>query len=92
MQIPPVDVILSWPTPNYDHPETRGLTLLILMVIFTVLVLLSCLGRFYSRIIVKRWFGWDDGFIIIALVSLQHNTACRLYLFHVHPMIIHHSC
>lgn len=76
MQIPPVEVILSWPTPNYNDPETRGDTLLILMVIFSVLVVLACLGRFYSRIIIKHWFGWDDGFIIVALVSLKVQATC----------------
>lgn len=79
MQIPPIEVILSWPTPNYDHPETRGDALLILMVIFTIMVVLACLGRFYSRIIIKHWFGWDDGFIIVALVSLSSSHA-RLHI------------
>ncbi|USW48445.1 hypothetical protein Slin15195_G017640 [Septoria linicola] len=68
MQIPPITVILSWPPPNYENPETRGDTLLVLLVIFSVLVVLACVGRFYSRIIIKHWFGWDDVFIIIALV------------------------
>lgn len=39
------------------------------MIFFSVLVVISCAGRFYSRIYIKHWFGWDDGFIIIALVS-----------------------
>lgn len=69
MRIPPLEVILTWPTPNYDNPHTRGEALLVLMVIFSFLVLLAVLGRFYSRLIVKNWFGWDDSMITLALVS-----------------------
>lgn len=69
MQFPPLSVIVTWPPANYDDPVTRGHALLVLMIFFSVLVVISCAGRFYSRIYIKHWFGWDDGFIIIALVS-----------------------
>jgi hypothetical protein len=69
MQIPPLDVISSFPTPNYDHPETRGEALLVLMVIFSFLIVAAVVARFYSRIMVKKWFGWDDSMIALALVS-----------------------
>jgi hypothetical protein len=29
MRLPPSDVLESWPTPNYQNPETRGDALLI---------------------------------------------------------------
>lgn len=76
MQIPPLDVILSFPTPNYDHPETRGEALLVLLVIFSILIIAAVAARFYSRIMVKKWFGWDDTMIALALVS--RSTICIL--------------
>lgn len=68
MQLPPLDVIIHWPTPNYENPETRGNALLALLIIFSLLVLLAVSGRFYSRFMIKNWFGWDDGMISLALV------------------------
>ncbi|CAK1354091.1 unnamed protein product [Cercospora beticola] len=67
MQFPPLTVIATWPPANYDDPVTRGHALFALMIFFSVLVVISCAGRLYSRIYIKHWFGWDDGFIIIAL-------------------------
>lgn len=95
MQIPPASVLESWPAPNYEHPETRGAALIVTMSIFSVLIILSVAGRFYSRLVVKRWFGWDDGTMILALVSwvplistcmaeLTHYPAiCTLLLSHI---------
>lgn len=40
-----------------------------LMTTFSILVGLAVAGRFYSRIVVKDWFGWDDGTMIVATVS-----------------------
>ncbi|CAK3894328.1 unnamed protein product [Lecanosticta acicola] len=79
MRIPPVEVILSWPTPNYLDPPTRGEALLVLMVLFSALVLIAVLGRFYSRVIVKKGFGWDDSMIVLALIfSLAMNITVIL--------------
>jgi hypothetical protein len=69
MQLPPVEVLLTWPTPNYEHPVTRGPALVIINVIFIALVLLTVAARLYTRLVIKRWFGLDDIFILIALVS-----------------------
>lgn len=68
MQIPPAEVIASWPPANHEDPVTRGGALLVLMILFSILVVAAVAARFYSRIIVKRWFGFDDGFIAVALV------------------------
>jgi hypothetical protein len=78
MRLPPVDVILSWPTPNYEHPVTRGPALIIVNAIFISLVILTVAARLYTRLVIKRWFGWDDIFILIALassVSIMIKTA-----------------
>ena len=70
MQIPPLEVILSWPTPNYDDPPKRGDALLALLIIFSILVFFAVFGRYYSRIIIKKWFGWDDAMITLAFVGI----------------------
>lgn len=69
MQLPPASVILSWPTPNYDDPVTRGPALVIVNAIFISLTFLIVAARLYTRIVIKRWFGVDDVFILLALVS-----------------------
>lgn len=70
MQLPPVSVILSWPTPNYHDPVTRGPALVIINSIFVTIATLTVAARLYTRIVIKHWFGVDDFFIILALASL----------------------
>jgi hypothetical protein len=75
MQLPPVDVLLSWPTPNYDNPVTRGPALLIVNSIFISLAVITVVARIYTRIVIKRWFGIDDVFILLALLFTLGLTA-----------------
>ncbi|KAF1816763.1 hypothetical protein P152DRAFT_388605 [Eremomyces bilateralis CBS 781.70] len=62
------EVILSWPTPNYVNPETRGLTLAAVNHTFLALCIILVALRLYTRIWIVRWFGLDDVFIAIALI------------------------
>jgi hypothetical protein len=66
-------VILTWPTPNYVNPPTRGDALLIVNSILIALVVIVVGLRMYTRLIIKRWFGLDDIFILVALVCLQRD-------------------
>jgi hypothetical protein len=66
--IPPA-VILSWPTPNYNNPVKRGSALLVVNIVFLVIVIIVVSLRLYTRLWIKRWFGSDDAFIILALVG-----------------------
>jgi hypothetical protein len=75
MQLPPADVLLSWPTPNYDNPVTRGPALLIVNSIFISLAVITVVARIYTRIVIKRWFGIDDVFILLALLFTIGLTA-----------------
>jgi hypothetical protein len=68
MIIPPTDVILRWPTPNYDHPETRSEAFIIVNSLFLALSIVAVILRLYTRIFVVRWFGSDDIFITIAIL------------------------
>lgn len=78
MRLPPVEVLLSWPAPNYVNPVTRGNALLIINIIFITLVALTVGLRLYTRLVIKRWFGLDDVFIILALVSTMPTAAQRI--------------
>ncbi|CAI6336000.1 unnamed protein product [Periconia digitata] len=64
----PVEVLLSWPTPNYTNPKTRGNALLAVNLGFIVLVVTTVFLRLYTRIFIKRWFGIDDFLILLALI------------------------
>ena len=75
MQLPPTDVLLSWPTPNYDNPVTRGPALVIVNSIFISLAIITVAARIYTRIVIKRWFGIDDVFILLALLFTLGLTA-----------------
>lgn len=66
----PLDVFLSFPLPNYKDPPTRGPALVIVNAILIALVVIAVLLRLYARLFIKRWFGSDDIFIILALVRL----------------------
>ncbi|SMY24383.1 unnamed protein product [Zymoseptoria tritici ST99CH_1A5] len=79
MQIPPLDVLLAWPSPNYENSKTRGEALLVLLIIFSILVVAAVIARFYSRIVVKKWYGLDDTMIALALLfTLGMNTSVIL--------------
>lgn len=69
MKLPPTSVLKTWPKPNYVNPETRGNALIVFNSVFLVLMTIILGLRLYSRLIMKRWFGWDDFFIICAYVS-----------------------
>jgi hypothetical protein len=66
-------VILTWPTPNYDNPPTRGEALVIVNSLLIALVVIVVGLRMYTRLTIKRWFGLDDIFILLALVRFYHH-------------------
>jgi hypothetical protein len=71
----PLDVILSWPAPNYVDPERRGPALIIINSILLPLALVVVGLRLYTRLRISRSAGLDDVFIALASVSPPHPTA-----------------
>lgn len=69
MLLPPLNVLETWPTPNYIDPITRGPGLLIVNVVFSALALTIVALRLYTRTWITRSVGVDDVFVLIALVS-----------------------
>ncbi|OHE90602.1 integral membrane protein [Colletotrichum orchidophilum] len=68
MRIPPVEVILSWPTPNFINPVTRGpaneIVAIILLAIATIIIAI----RIYTRRCITNGFGWDDILVVLAFI------------------------
>ncbi|KAF2738484.1 hypothetical protein EJ04DRAFT_549959 [Polyplosphaeria fusca] len=78
MRAIPIEVILSWPAPNYTDPVTRGNALIIVNAIFISLVIIVVTLRLYTRMFIKRWFGSDDICIILALITTVGLTVTVL--------------
>jgi hypothetical protein len=74
MRFPPSDVIANWPQPDYTDPVTHGPALLVVNIIFTVFVIVAFIGRFYTRIFIRKWIGWDDGMCVLALIFTLATT------------------
>jgi hypothetical protein len=61
--------LLSWPTPNYVDPVTRGPALNVICGVFFTLATVAVYSRLYARIFIRKWFGWDDLFVILGWVG-----------------------
>jgi hypothetical protein len=70
MRDPPLSVILSWPTPNYVDPETRGQSLLVVNIILLALCFVAVAARLWARLVILHAPGLDDLLITIAMVHL----------------------
>jgi hypothetical protein len=64
------ELIATWPAPNYANPEERGPALYIINSIVLLLATIAVSIRLYVRLFVRKWLGPDDGFLLLALVSL----------------------
>ena len=79
--IPPASVIATWPTPNYKNPATRGNGVTIINAILISLSVILVALRLYVRIAIIKWFGLDDFFLILALVSSGSCPRCTVAVF-----------
>ncbi|KAI1769096.1 hypothetical protein GGR53DRAFT_529835 [Hypoxylon sp. FL1150] len=66
MQLPPLSALESWPEHDYNNPESRGHTGLIVGVLLIVLVTITLAIRLYARKWLTRGFGVDDILILAA--------------------------
>ncbi|KAF2439559.1 hypothetical protein P171DRAFT_325707, partial [Karstenula rhodostoma CBS 690.94] len=74
--IPPLSVVLSWPTPNYIDPVTRPKVATIVACVFGPLTILLLSARLWVRIWLQRNAGLDDWLMLAASVSiLSHCMA-----------------
>jgi hypothetical protein len=69
MQLPPLEVLITWPEGNYSHPsEVRGPAVLILTLIFVPTLLILVALRAYTRLCLTKNFGPDDVAIAASVV------------------------
>lgn len=78
MRFFPLEVIASWPEPNYEHPQIRDSALFVVNAIFITLTIMAVAARVYARIWISQWFGIDDAFILLALLTAIGMTICVL--------------
>ncbi|KAH7082857.1 hypothetical protein BKA63DRAFT_138914 [Paraphoma chrysanthemicola] len=71
---PTVEVMLSWPTPNYINPETRPNTITVLALVCGTINVLLLLARLWVRIFHQRNPGWDDWIILAATIPTAAMT------------------
>lgn len=79
MRYPTLDVIASWPKPNYVDPVGRGPALLAVELTVLPLALLCLALRMYVRIRLLRAPWWDDWLMLAAgLCCIGVTTAVIL--------------
>jgi hypothetical protein len=69
---PPLEVIASWPTPNFDNPEMRGWGLVITTTIITTLSVAIVAARIIARS-KSRNMGIDDWIIIASMARIPSS-------------------
>ena len=74
---PPPQVIASWPTPNYENPQTQGPALMAVTILLSAVGVFTVGARLYSRIAITKVPGLDDALAVISLVSTYTGLFCR---------------
>jgi hypothetical protein len=75
-----LDVIATWPMPNYVDPVTRGPALIIMHLILYPLVLCIVGLRTFTRLRISGSFGLDDVFILLAMACANFSYNCALLI------------
>ena len=65
---PSQEVMNTWPSPNFDDPETAGPALNVIAIMFMLFAYLFVGLRIYVRAYLLRTFGIDDWLMVICLV------------------------
>ncbi|KAJ3561445.1 hypothetical protein NPX13_g8943 [Xylaria arbuscula] len=74
MRLPPIEVIASWPKPNYINPESRAPISTVVGSIFLAFVTIILLIRLYSRKQLTKGLGLDDILICLAYIPAAAFT------------------
>ena len=67
----PLDIILTWPKPNYEDPETHNKGFLAGSVILAAVASLTVALRLWARYVIARKLAIEDYFLLFALVSFR---------------------
>jgi hypothetical protein len=78
----PLSVLLSFPSPNYKNPVTRGPAAVIIVLMLSCFVVVAVSLRVYTRVRVQGWSGFDDLFMVLAVVrrSTHFSEAPLIYI------------
>ncbi|PYH65352.1 uncharacterized protein BO88DRAFT_446217 [Aspergillus vadensis CBS 113365] len=76
MQLPPAEVLATWPTPNYVDPVTRGPAVNIVNIVLLSIAFIVTVLRLYARFKITCTPGLDDFFIVIAFAIAVGMCAC----------------
>ncbi|KAH8705852.1 hypothetical protein BGW36DRAFT_457224 [Talaromyces proteolyticus] len=84
-----LEIVASWPLPNYADPVTRGDGIVIASVVFGVVGTIATALRVYTRIWITRTMGADDILIIFAwawsiAMMVCLSIASQSYGFSIH--------
>lgn len=66
--LPPPEVILAWPLPNYTNPQTRGRAVLFTAWVLGSIMICTVAARIWARAVIQRNAGIDDWLILAAMV------------------------
>lgn len=68
MRSPPLEVMKTWPKPNYVNPVTRGSTLMIVELTLLPIAMIVVFLRMWVRVawLKKAWY--DDYLMLLAMV------------------------
>jgi hypothetical protein len=67
---PPLEVIASWPPANLVDPEGRGTVATPIAAILSPITFFVIFARLWVRFYLQRNAGWDDWFMVAAIVCL----------------------
>ena len=71
-RLPPLEVLATFPTPNYTNPVTHGSALTVVNAVFLGLATIMLAGRLVSRGFINKWLGLDDLLICMAYVGIPY--------------------
>jgi len=60
--------------PDYINPESRGLTVVTVSLVFCSIALVFVVARIATRIKMVKKVGWDDRWAILAMVYMIPTT------------------
>ncbi|KAL4779849.1 hypothetical protein BJX76DRAFT_361400 [Aspergillus varians] len=74
MKSPPLEMMASWPKPNYTNPRYQGSQLLVVGVVLLIVSSIMLGLRLWVRIQMKRSAGWDDSIMVAAILFIICST------------------
>jgi len=76
--VPPAEVVLSWPAPNYVNPETHNESALNVVIVFFALSIAVFVARIWARVKLAKNAGLDDLIMTFAMIPLLAMTVATV--------------